>query len=367
MPKRGYRLNASIKPIAMPAAVPEPATPAGRRLFPQAVGLSALALAAVAVGVFLWRTPDKVEAKVGTPPHSIAVLPFLDMSEAQDQRYLSDGITEEILNHLSQSDSLRVISRTSSFALRDEQLDVPQIAERLEVAYVLEGSVRKSGDRVRITAQLIDASTNSHLWSRTFDRSIDDLFAVQDEIAIATATALESELGGSRTGRKVPGSVAAYEKFLHGQFFYHRRSPGDIERAIADYKQAVALDPQYAQAWAALAGAYSLQIGQMDAVSSAPLRELQGEAARTAVRIDPDLAVAQARLAQYLFHVERHQEGDEHLRIATSLNPEDPLVLGFSASNAIWKGDYALALDLWRRAAAQDPLSPTSGAISHIC
>ncbi len=146
-----------------------------------------------------------------------------------------------------------------------------------------------------------------------------------------------------RTVRKDPASVAAYEKFLQGQFFYNRRSPGDIERAIADYKEAVALDPQYARAWAALAGAYSLQIGQMDAASSAPLRALQGEAARTAVRIDPNLAMAQARLAQYLFHVARHQEGNEHLRIATSLDPEDPLVLGFAADDAIWNGDYALA------------------------
>ena len=132
------------------------------------------------------------------------MLPFLDMSEGQDQGYLSDGVTEEILNHLSQSDSLRVVSRTSSFALRDEQLDVPQIAERLDVAYVLEGSVRKSGDRVRITAQLIDASTNSHLWSRTFDRSIDDLFAVQDEIAVAVATALD--VRRRAPDRDLPGS-----------------------------------------------------------------------------------------------------------------------------------------------------------------
>ena len=360
IPKRGYRLNASVKPLEVQAAVPAPARPDGRRGTLLAAGASALALAAVALGVFLWRMPDKIDATVGAPPHSIAVLPFLDMSEAQDQGYLSDGVTEEILNHLSQSDSLRVISRTSSFALRGEQLDVPEIAERLDVAYVLEGSVRRSGDRVRITAQLIDAATNSHLWSRTFDRSMGDLFAVQDEIAVAVAKALESELGGSRTVRKDPASVAAYEKFLQGQFFYNRRSPGDIERAIADYKEAVALDPQYAQAWAALAGAYSLQIGQMDAASSAPLRALQGEAARTAVRIDPNLAMAQARLAQYLFHVARHQEGNEHLRIATSLDPEDPLVLGFAADDAIWNGDYALALDLWRRAAAQDPLSPTS-------
>ena len=116
------------------------------------------------------------------------------MSPQKDLGYLSDGVTEEILNKLTQSDTLRVISRTSSFALRKEILDVPAIADRLKVDYVLEGSVRKSGDRVRITAQLINASTNSHAWSRTYDRAVDDVFAVQDEIAASVASALQADL-----------------------------------------------------------------------------------------------------------------------------------------------------------------------------
>jgi len=361
VPKRGYRLNAIVKPVGIQAAPQAPSEPLRRRGTLLAASIAALALAVIATGVFLWRMPDKLEATAGSPPpHSIAVLPFVDMSAAKDQGYFSDGVTEEILNHLSQSESLRVISRTSSFALRNEQLDVPKIAERLGVDYVLEGSVRKSGGRVRITAQLIDASTNSHVWSQTFDRSVDDLFAVQDEIAISVAAAVGSTTGGGRSARHVPASVEAYECFLQGEFHYHRRSPGDVERAVDYYLQAIALDPRYARAWAALAGAYSLLIGEMDETKTQALRILQGEAARKAVEIDPDLAVAHARLAQYFFHVARFQDGKAHLRTAVALDPDDPLVLGFSATDAIWKDDYAKALVLWRRISAKDPLSATS-------
>jgi len=360
IPKRGYRLNATVKPIEITAAVAKPTRPARRRSTLWTVGASALALAAIAAGVFLWRMPDKVEATAGTPPNSIAVLPFLDMSERQDQGYLSDGVTEEILNHLSQSDSLRVISRTSSFALRDEDLDVPQIAEKLGVSHVLEGSVRKSGDRVRVTAQLIDAATNSHLWSRTLDRPVGDLFAVQDEIAMSVAAAVGSTLGGTRSATRMPASVEAYERFLQGEFLYHRRLPGDIERAADYYRQAVALDPGYARAWAALAGGYSLLIGEMDETTTQALRHLQGEAARKAVELDPGLAIAHARLAQYYYHVQQPELGDEHLRRAAALDPDEMLVLGFGATRALWRDDFAEAARLWRRAVVQDPLSPVN-------
>ncbi len=242
--------------------------------------------------------------------YSIAVLPFLDMSAAKDQGYLSDGVTEEILNRLSQADNLRVIARTSSFSMRDQALDVPEIAARLGVEYVLEGSVRRSGEQMRITAQLIDVSTNAHVWSRTYDRRIDDLFAVQDEIAASVAAALQVSLSGNDTTERPPASVEAHERFLQGQFHYNRRSPGDIERAIQNYKQAVALDPGYARAWAALAGAYSLLYARGESGRPHHLRDLQGEAARKAVELNPHLAVAHARLAQYYFQVQQRAQGE---------------------------------------------------------
>src|SRR5262245_5872610 len=363
-PKRGYRLNAEVTPATEPQAAPQPAAP-GRRGSWWSFAGSAAALVAIAAGLFFWRAPELAEAPAeAAGPHAIAVLPFLDMSAEGNQGYLSDGMTEEILNKLSQSKNLRVISRTSSFALRNETLDVPRIAARLNVSYVLEGSVRRSGERVRITAQLIDASTNSHIWSQTYDRALDDLFAVQDEIAAAVATALQVTLAGNIPGERTPGNFDAYEQFLRGQFFYNRRAPGDIEKSLAAYKAAVAGDPGYARAWAALAGAYSLLIGEMDQdqATAAPMRDLQGEAARKAVELEPGLAVAHARLAQYLYQVRQYPEGDEQLRVAATLDPDDPLVLGFSASDAIWKGNYPEALRLWRQAVAQDPLSAVSRA-----
>jgi tetratricopeptide (TPR) repeat protein len=173
------------------------------------------------------------------------------------------------------------------------------------------------------------------------------------------AAALQGTLAGSDMRQRTPASVEAYERFLQGEFHYNRRSAGDTGRATDYYRQAIALDPAYARAWAALSGAYSLEIGEMDETTTQSLRQLQGEAARKAVELDPGLAVAHARLGQFYYHVQQPAKGDEHLRIAASLDPNEPLVLGFTASRAIWNGDYAQALELWRRAAAQDPLSPT--------
>jgi TolB-like protein/Flp pilus assembly protein TadD len=282
------------------------------------------------------------------------------MSAGEAHGYLSDGMSEEILNRLSQSARLRVISRTSSFALRDADLDVPQIADRLGVDYVLEGSVRRADDRFRITVQLIDAATNSHVWSQTYDRAFEDLFAAQDEIAVSVAAAVGSAVDGERAPRRVPASVEAYDRFLQGEFHYHRRLPADIERAADYYRQAIALDPAYARAWAALAGAYSLLIGEMDEPEARALRQLQGEAAHKAVELNPELAIAHARLGQYYYHVQQHEKGDEHMRRAAELDPNDPLVLAFAASEAIWEDDFAEAARLWHAIVAKDPLSPMS-------
>lgn len=369
VPKRGYRLNAAVAPIEPPALdVPQAPVPAavaappGRARRRWAALGGAAALIAVGIGFLAWRGIAEKPAARAEGPHAIAVMPFLDMSAGGDHGYFSDGVTEEILNKLSQAENLRVISRTSSFALRNETLDIPGIAKRLDVDYVLEGSVRRAGGRVRITAQLIDASTNSHVWSQTYDRALDDLFAVQDEIAASVATAMQVTLAGNAPGGRMPPDIDAYEHYLHGRFLYNRRSPGDIGRARSQLEKAVEIDPGFARAWAALAGVYSLETGEMDVAAAAPLRELQGEAARKAVELDPGLAVAHARLAQYFWQSRRTREGNEQMRIASTLDPNDPLVLGFSASSAIWKGDYARAAATWRQVVTLDPLSPVSRA-----
>ena len=359
-PKRGYRLNGTVVPLN-----PEPGVqpPAPRKRLPTwavATGAAVL-LAIIAALLFMQFRPAPPGGPSSASKRSIAVLPFLDMSAEKDQGYLSNGVTEEILNRLSQSENLVVIARTSSFSFEDESLDVPEIGKRLNVAYVLEGSVRKASDRLRITAQLIDVSTNAHAWSQTYDRAMDDIFAVQDEIAASVATALQVTLAGLDAGEPLPANVDAYERFLQGQLFYNRRAPGDIVRAVDYYKQAVALDPAYARAWAALAGGYSLLYAEEKPLVHS-LRELQGEAARKAVELAPGLAVAHARLAQYYYHVQQADKGDEHMRTAAALDRDDPLVMGLSASDAIWREDYAKALKLWRQIVARDPLSSVSRA-----
>ena len=324
LPKRGYRLNGTVTALA-PAIVVTPVEAPERRFPAWAMATAAAVVAALLVAAWwLIRTADTPPAEpAAVAKHSIAVLPFLDMSEAKDQGYFSDGVTEEILNRLSQADNLRVISRTSSFSMRDESLDVPEIAARLDVDYLLEGSVRRSGQQMRITAQLIDASTNTHLWSKTYDRGLVDLFAVQDEIAVSVASALQVSLAGDDLAERPPASVDAYERFLQGQFHYNRRSPGDIERAVQYYEQAVALDPAYARAWAALAGGYSILYADVRP-NDHSLRDLQGEAARKAVDLDPTLAVAHARLAQYYFKTQQVAQGDIHMQRAIDLDPTIP-------------------------------------------
>jgi len=359
LPKRGYRLNGEIT-----AAPPRPGSRA--RTWSNRRHLIIMAALALAAGV-LWFTighhanGPSTETEIATANEaapSIAVLPFVDMSAGQDQGYLSDGISEEILNRLAQTPALRVIARTSSFSFRGQQSGIPEIAAKLNVTHVLEGSIRKSGDRVRITAQLVDASSDSHLWSETYDRELGNLFTVQDEIAASVATALQVTLAGGAPHGQMPASIEAYERFLQAEFFYHRRTPGDIERSAKYYEEAVAIDPGYARAWAALAGAYSMLAWDGETLAK-DLQVQQGEAARKAVELDPRLAVAHARLAQFYYETLDYKQAEEHKREAVALDPDDPLVLGFTGSDAVRRGDIDAAIAMQRRAVAQDPLGST--------
>jgi TolB-like protein len=181
---------------------------------------------------------------------SIAVMPFADMSPDGDQRFFSDGISEELLNLLARFDDLRVISRSSSFAMSEEGLSAPEIAQRLNVSYVLEGSVRRSGDTVRITAQLVDARSDTHLWSETYDRTVHDVFAVQDEISAHVVDELQVRLLGAapKSGTTEP---AAYELYLRG--LSELASHDDIERAVTIFEQVIDIDPDYAPAYGSMA------------------------------------------------------------------------------------------------------------------
>jgi eukaryotic-like serine/threonine-protein kinase len=201
-------------------------------------------------------SPIRVMADQPQPDKSIAVLPFLDMSEKKDQEYFSDGLSEELIDHLVHSADLKVIARTSSFQFKGKNEDVRSIARKLGVTHVLEGSVRKAGQQLRITVQLIRASDGAHLWSQIYDRNLSDIFEVQDEIGEKVTQALHVALrNAQRAGNQEP-DARAYNLVLEGNYFKARMTLGDVEKAAQLYRQAIDIAPEYALAWARLASAY---------------------------------------------------------------------------------------------------------------
>jgi TolB-like protein/Flp pilus assembly protein TadD len=232
------------------------------------------------------------------PRNSIAVLPFVNMSADRDNEYFSDGISEELLNVLVKVEGLNVTSRTSSFAYKGRDLSTTAIGAELKVAHVLEGSVRKSGNRVRITAQLIDAGDDRHLWSDTFDRELTDIFAIQDEIANAIVTALRETLGGQIPVATVEvradtDNVDAYALYLKARELFIARS--DLEESIRLFERAVAIDPQFARAWEGLAAVSSVATSW--GLTGRDYRALARSAAEHALTLDPALSMPWAVLA----------------------------------------------------------------------
>lgn len=177
-------------------------------------------------------------------------MPFANMSPDGSQEYFGDGIAEEILNVLVQVDELYVTSRTSSFAYRDKDMRIPDIAAELDVNYILEGSVRTAGGNVRVTAQLIDVTADRHLWSDTYDRNLSDIFAIQDEISLAIANALRVELVGGVIGEIPTENIAAYDLYLRGRKAANSPDAATVKGALDYYDQALALDPEFSSAWA---------------------------------------------------------------------------------------------------------------------
>jgi TolB-like protein len=225
---------------------------------------------------------------------SVAVLPFVNMSDDKQNEYFSDGISEELLNVLVRIEGLRVPSRTSSFTFKGSGKKITEIGKELQVDHVLEGSVRKAGGRIRVTAQLIDVDTDTHLWSDTYTRELDDIFAVQDEIAQAIVGALKITLTGaeekSLTHRST-SNVEAYNKYLLGRHLWNQRSIESFGAAVTSLREAVQMDPDFDQAWAALADAYAL-IPEYGAGTISEFVPLGREAAEKALAINPDSARA---------------------------------------------------------------------------
>lgn len=363
VPRRGYVFDLPVETVESSGSdggVPfptGPVPPARRRHF----RIAALALAATAVfalGGIWWateRTPASVVPSPAAAP-SIAVLPFADLSEEQDQQYFAEGLAEEILNLLAQLPELRVIARTSSFAFRDRNADARAIGTTLGVTYLLEGSVRRSADRVRVTAQLIDASDGSHLWSRAYDREMGDLLELQETIARAIARTLEIRLTDAAPGAAVRAvNPTAHDLYLHGRFLWSRRSAGDLARAQDHLQRAVEIDPGHGPAWALLSGVAFVRIWEDGLDPQAALAIMAGAIERALVLV-PNGGEVHARAAQYYFQTGDFERSRRHWERALALEPDNPLVLGFSAGVAGERGDTAIAVEFQRRAVQRDPV-----------
>ncbi len=282
------------------------------------------------------------------PQASIAILPFENMSADPDNEYFADGLAEEILNALADVPGLKVAARTSSFSFKDKDVDIPTIATALGVRTVLEGSVRKSGDRVRITAQLVNAEDGLHLWSETYDRNLDDIFVVQEEIARAIVGALEVRLAtGAALVERPTENQEAHEAYLRGRFLWSQRTPESFRAAAEHLERAVELDPDFALAWAGLADVYF----------NLPGWEKAREAAERALELDPNLGQAHAALGSYHAHRFEWAAAEQEYRRALELDPRYSTGHFWYALLLARQGRMDDALEHARIAAELDPLA----------
>lgn len=321
------------------------------------------------------QTPVSVPAARTAPGlSSIAVLPFVNMSRDEDNEYFADGLSEELLNVLAKVRGLRVASRTSAFFFKGKSIDIPTIAQKLNVGTILEGSVRKAGKRVRITAQLIDVASDSHLWSQTYDRELDDIFAVQDDIAQSVVTQLRAALMGENTGAAAGAARAevkaasagratdpeAYRLYLQGRFYAERMTEAGLARAAELYEKSVAIDPQFALGWTGLSRAYGMQAGYGWISPVAEGVRKAREAVQRALAIDPDLAEARASLALLMQNFDWDWKGAAaELERALRLAPGSAEVMRAYGMQAGVLGRSDEALEYLRKAVALDPLSYT--------
>jgi TolB-like protein/tetratricopeptide (TPR) repeat protein len=308
-----------------------------------------------------------VSTSFNPPPHSIAVLPFVNMSGDKEQEYFSDGLTEELLNSLSGINELQVAARTSAFSFKGTNTDIGTIAHKLNVGAVLEGSVRRSANTIRITAQLINAVTGFHLWSKTYDRDIGDVLKLQTEIATAVAGALKVTLLGDVAAKvELAGTrnPAAFDAYLRGaKAFSSRRDVNDVPTAVAAYTDAIRLDPHYALAFAARSIALSTAAEEGAGATAAAVREGYDKAqadARQALALAPDLAQAHLALALVSDNTLDFTPASEEYERALALAPGDAQVLREGGTFAAIMGHFDVALAAARRAVVLDPLNRAS-------
>lgn len=290
---------------------------------------------------------------------SMAVLPFANISADPDNQYFSDGLAEDLINALTRVSGLRVASRTSSFRFRGSSVDVREIGRDLAVDAILEGSVRRAGARLRVTAQLVDAADGYHRWSERYDREMADVFDIQDEIVAAIVAALAPALvlEARAAVRRPTGNLEAYELYLKGRFLWNQRSPAVMAEAIRCFEDAIALDPDYALAYTGLADCYSiLQVYGWTPAAHGQPRAL--EAVTRAMALDATLPEAHFCSALYVFHFERHwRAARRHFLDAIAANPRMAMFEAYFASFLAAAYEYDEARARLARAVAADPHS----------
>jgi TolB-like protein/class 3 adenylate cyclase len=316
------------------------------------------------------------------PAPSIAVLPFVNLGRDEENEYFADGLADELLNVLVKIRGLRVASRTSAFYFKGKDVDIPTIARKLNVATVLEGSVRRSGQRVRIAAQLIDAATDVHLFSEIYDRTLDDIFAVQSDIANAVVSELRGALLGEREVARTSSDVVAevqaatrgrthdgeaYRLYLQGRFYVFRITEADVARGVGFFRQALDRDPAFAIAWAGLSRAYHEQAGRGWQPVAEGMEQARA-AARRALELDPELPEGHIALGWVLADYDWDwARAKAELDRALELAPGDGDVQRASASLAMQLGRLDEAIGLARRAVVLDPLSKPAHVVLGDC
>ena len=364
---KGLRTPLELHAVGIGGAAPAETTPRAGSKIPREASFRRRALSLAGIGAlvaivliggsqFLGRGGgDVAEA-------SVAVLPFENLSGDAENEYFSDGMTEEILNALTRVPDLRVAARTSSFAYKGRDVDIREVARELGVATVLEGSVRREGDDLRITAQLIDARNGFHLWSETYDRKLESVFAIQEEIAEAIARELKGSLGltsGDPLVRNRTNDMGAYELYLEARAHFRRRGEG-VEKSIGLFERALQRDPGFAPAWAGLAEAWSVapyyHAGVDSAYWSQSLVRAE-DAAEKALDLDPSIVSAHVALGNA--HRDRWEwsESDRSYRRALELAPDDPEANQQYAEMLAGMGRTEEAIPYARRAAELDPLA----------
>ena len=297
--------------------------------------------------------PKKNSITTRTDGASIAVLPFSDMSAEKDQEHFCDGLTEELLNVLTRIPNLRVGSRTSSFSLKGKDVDIRSVAEQLHVAHILEGSVRKSGNRIRVTAQLIEVESDSHLWSETYDRQLDDIFAIQDDIATQILRGLQCRLGNDALPDPTTNDPRAYEYFLRGLGYAISASERDLQLAIDMFQKAVASDPLFLRAWIQLAEQCALMAQFLS--RDEKWRRIADEAAAKAMQLAPQRAESFLARAHSHSASQRYAEAERDLRKAIEIDPANARAYHHLARALFHQGDIAHALEYFDKAAEHDP------------